>query len=103
MIRRPPRSTLFPYTTLFRSLAYLEDALFEELSNSDAKKFPLKFLEAIPVGADLSNITSEYIIWQFEDKKVGMAKIKEINKDSELMEICNEVVSLYKRKLKGDN
>src|SRR5256885_7186486 len=24
MIRRPPRSTLFPYTTLFRSMAYLE-------------------------------------------------------------------------------
>src|SRR2546430_12804342 len=23
MIRRPPRSTLFPYTTLFRSLAFL--------------------------------------------------------------------------------
>src|SRR5256885_7989074 len=23
MIRRPPRSTLFPYTTLFRSVAYL--------------------------------------------------------------------------------
>src|SRR2546430_8162732 len=28
MIRRPPRSTLFPYTTLFRSLAVEED-LFE--------------------------------------------------------------------------
>src|SRR2546430_8324962 len=26
MIRRPPRSTLFPYTTLFRSLAYVETA-----------------------------------------------------------------------------
>src|SRR5688572_32712460 len=26
MLRRPPRSTLFPYTTLFRSVA-LEDAL----------------------------------------------------------------------------
>src|SRR2546430_14166612 len=25
MIRRPPRSTLFPYTTLFRSLADAED------------------------------------------------------------------------------
>src|SRR3712207_7799517 len=25
MIRRPPRSTLFPYTTLFRSLDYLQD------------------------------------------------------------------------------
>src|SRR3712207_7478166 len=26
MIRRPPRSTLFPYTTLFRSLGYVGDA-----------------------------------------------------------------------------
>src|SRR3989454_8117459 len=26
MIRRPPRSTLFPYTTLFRSGAYLKEA-----------------------------------------------------------------------------
>src|SRR2546429_4277525 len=26
MIRRPPRSTLFPYTTLFRSLAEARDA-----------------------------------------------------------------------------
>src|SRR5256885_2688423 len=28
MIRRPPRSTLFPYTTLFRSLAQREDKEF---------------------------------------------------------------------------
>src|SRR3712207_9365454 len=27
MIRRPPRSTLFPYTTLFRSLARKYDAI----------------------------------------------------------------------------
>src|SRR3712207_7989656 len=27
MIRRPPRSTLFPYTTLFRSLEHLEHDL----------------------------------------------------------------------------
>src|SRR5256885_12922511 len=26
MIRRPPRSTLFPYTTLFRSLLFLQGA-----------------------------------------------------------------------------
>src|SRR2546427_2400873 len=26
MIRRPPRSTLFPYTTLFRSLELLEES-----------------------------------------------------------------------------
>src|SRR3712207_6848760 len=26
MIRRPPRSTLFPYTTLFRSAIFVDDA-----------------------------------------------------------------------------
>src|SRR5258708_2467489 len=34
MIRRPPRSTLFPYTTLFRSLTFLSFVLFPLLLNS---------------------------------------------------------------------
>src|SRR5688572_30955125 len=29
MIRRPPRSTLFPYTTLFRSSPFLRDQLID--------------------------------------------------------------------------
>src|SRR2546430_6897779 len=29
MIRRPPRSTLFPYTTLFRSLVVIAAGLYE--------------------------------------------------------------------------
>src|SRR2546430_8907682 len=29
MIRRPPRSTLFPYTTLFRSLSEVIDAVLD--------------------------------------------------------------------------
>src|SRR3712207_9081358 len=38
MIRRPPRSTLFPYTTLFRSEVGLElvDAAVELLAEDDA-------------------------------------------------------------------
>src|SRR5690349_22439104 len=32
MIRRPPRSTLFPYTTLFRSLAEADDDLFLDVT-----------------------------------------------------------------------
>src|SRR2546425_8302796 len=31
MIRRPPRSTLFPYTTLFRSLGLKEQLIFPEI------------------------------------------------------------------------
>src|SRR5256885_2998846 len=34
MIRRPPRSTLFPYTTLFRSQGHEQEACFLDLSQS---------------------------------------------------------------------
>src|SRR3712207_7887846 len=35
MIRRPPRSTLFPYTTLFRSILYdAQDPLIRENNNA---------------------------------------------------------------------
>src|SRR2546427_6943594 len=37
MIRRPPRSTLFPYTTLFRSLAGVEEPVVEALLESLAE------------------------------------------------------------------
>src|SRR5947209_14735753 len=33
MARRPPRSTLFPYTTLFRSRAYRQLGRFESRAN----------------------------------------------------------------------
>src|SRR5258708_3587837 len=36
MIRRPPRSTLFPYTTLFRSLA----GIFDEMMDGDGRVRP---------------------------------------------------------------
>src|SRR5258707_12022880 len=36
MIRRPPRSTLFPYTTLFRSMVISEDRLEEALAVDEA-------------------------------------------------------------------
>src|SRR2546430_12393607 len=38
MIRRPPRSTLFPYTTLFRSPARLSETASEALGIDDAEK-----------------------------------------------------------------
>src|ERR1044071_930044 len=39
MIRRPPRSTLFPYTTLFRSVR-----IFGELSPAAAERLALRWL-----------------------------------------------------------
>src|SRR2546430_11549354 len=34
MIRRPPRSTLFPYTTLFRSISAVDIALWDLMGKS---------------------------------------------------------------------
>src|SRR5437660_11637138 len=40
MLRTPPRSTLFPYTTLFRSLTYSENALTDDLTQVGAPDAP---------------------------------------------------------------
>src|SRR5256885_16623132 len=52
MIRRPPRSTLFPYTTLFRSLGKLRAGLIVALA------IPLSMLFAF-VGMQIGRATSE--------------------------------------------
>src|SRR5260221_1839876 len=38
MIRRPPRSTLFPYTTLFRSLYVMVDDFFQSKGEPERPK-----------------------------------------------------------------
>src|SRR5688572_32539017 len=48
MIRRPPRSTLFPYTTLFRSRTCSSPA---KLSNRRAKRWPLSDFTRFPAAA----------------------------------------------------
>src|SRR2546427_4105243 len=42
MIRRPPRSTLFPYTTLFRSSPAVMEAQGSQLTNKYAEGYPGK-------------------------------------------------------------
>src|SRR2546430_8014869 len=42
MIRRPPRSTLFPYTTLFRSHCIVRDLYFYLLSGGTYKRRQIK-------------------------------------------------------------
>src|SRR3712207_7682174 len=41
MIRRPPRSTLFPYTTLFRSLSYRPVELRSRIEQVTAERRPV--------------------------------------------------------------
>src|SRR2546422_4951558 len=58
MIRRPPRSTLFPYTTLFRSTGfYLAVTREGEVGTGDEIKVIARDANAVPV----SEITRLYI------------------------------------------
>src|SRR5256885_16596129 len=51
MIRRPPRSTLFPYTTLFRSVKVFGQDLAEDRRVADAL---VAVLEKVPGAADVA-------------------------------------------------
>src|SRR2546429_3794621 len=53
MIRRPPRSTLFPYTTLFRSVVPDQPNLLGEIVIVGGNRAPL------PRGDDLGGVETE--------------------------------------------
>src|SRR3712207_7819564 len=55
MIRRPPRSTLFPYTTLFRS-KYREDGLSRPETGNVLISVPT-FATANPIGSVVAHVS----------------------------------------------
>src|SRR2546426_5995794 len=54
MIRRPPRSTLFPYTTLFRSSIRAGFGVFYNLTEGEAS---LQFLGNPPLGLNSNGVS----------------------------------------------
>ena len=63
-----------------KAIAHLQDSIFEGLPNKLAKQFPLQFLSAIKVGADLKNVNNLFTIWVLTDKKYGVIKYVEDKK-----------------------
>src|SRR3712207_8290144 len=53
MIRRPPRSTLFPYTTLFRSKDAEVEVIVKEKAEDKARKFLRDVLDSMGVLAEI--------------------------------------------------
>src|SRR5256885_6518824 len=94
MIRRPPRSTLFPYTTLFRSVVDdLTQRLLNRTSqdrNADLLVFigTLEFLESL-LGTDQGNTTARD--HTFLD---GCTGCRSEEHTSELQSPCNLVCRL---------
>src|SRR5438034_8659194 len=59
MIRRPPRSTLFPYTTLFRSVFHAEIKYFPDMNAPFARYSSLLFLLGSLGGVAAADARSE--------------------------------------------
>src|SRR4029450_14141283 len=62
MIRRPPRSTLFPYTTLFRSPSEKELAMAEQLVASLSGPFEPRSEEHTSELQSLTNIVCRLLL-----------------------------------------
>src|SRR5687767_15253923 len=52
MIRRPPRSTLFPYTTLFRSVAERADVIAVEMRDQHMLDLPRSYAASMQLRRD---------------------------------------------------
>src|SRR5256885_8622976 len=91
MIRRPPRSTLFPYTTLFRSDGlYLHHAITRTAKRNDRDFFNKNTAEARAI--------ARYIFPGGELDHIGMSSARSEEHTSELQSPCNLVCRLLLEK-----
>src|SRR2546426_4499574 len=92
MIRRPPRSTLFPYTTLFRSIGRLAPA-----EKSAARERIARGAARLVVG------THALIQESVKFHRLGLAVVDERSEEhtSELQSPCNLVCRLLLEKKKN--
>ena len=79
-------------------LAHLEDSLFESLPVDQAQLWPERFLDAIPVGAHLTNVWPRFAVWLMIDEKWGVANATD--KD-DIKHVCGEVARGYQARIDG--
>ncbi len=72
-------------------LAHLEDRIFESLPNHLAMTWPQRFLEAIPVGVDLSKVWPQFAIFLLTDMTQCASRHPQ----------CDVVAQAYKDELAG--
>src|SRR5256885_9086801 len=98
MIRRPPRSTLFPYTTLFRSWALTSATALSRARNFPETEQAYKVLETQPLGTGKVRLEGSF------DAAGRRGAKRSEEHTSELQSPCNLVCRLLlEKKNKLDN
>src|SRR5690349_24200942 len=76
MIRRPPRSTLFPYTTLFRSavksLAADGRVIVEDFAHESTDEKTLRWLDRKSTRLNSSHVEISYAVFCLKKKMISM-------------------------------
>src|SRR5256885_8919699 len=94
MIRRPPRSTLFPYTTLFRSIQLSVDSKVQYFAYQKLKE---------QVIAHKAKAGSVVVMDAHTGELLALANYRSEEHTSELQSPCNLVCRLLLEKKKTDN
>src|SRR2546430_6709023 len=82
MIRRPPRSTLFPYTTLFRSLEMKVRVNGEEWGRGNSRDMHWKFEDCIDrksTRLNSSHSQISYAVFCLKKKKTGEEPVRSLH------------------------
>lgn len=77
-------------------LAILEDRIFENLPDAESKEWPVKFLEAIPVGKKINEkVLSKFMVILMLDKKHG--NITRAGEFKDVEAAIKQVAKLHKK------
>ena len=81
-----------------RILARLEDGMFERLPDEKSQAWPVRFAEAIPVGADLSLVWPRFAHWLLVDDRDGVIRFA---KTDDQRKAIQDVAKLYQDTING--
>src|SRR5688572_31550157 len=95
MIRRPPRSTLFPYTTLFRSVGAVgAREIARGVEDADAREGPAHACSRLPLATALiSSNRSEEHTSELQSQSNLVCRLLLEKKKKKLPPICNRTSS----------
>jgi len=77
-------------------LAYIDEHIFERLPLEEARAWPLRFIEAVPVGVDLELVFPRFMHWLLSDPN-GMRQYA----NAEMLPIIDSLVAMYARRIEG--